>query len=148
MSATRGQKVQSGMPWGLRKSAEQANRLTTESAGYSRLRWRISSPLEKGRGRVRGGVDELSVDLVNGDETFPPPALSPRRGRTMRRAGAKPVGLDSSRRGMRCSLSQREGQGEGERDAANQDGRANSASSTRPAPCVRVGYHRGRKACR
>src|SRR6266851_6223215 len=48
----------------------------------------------------------------------PPSPLG--RGRIVRRACANPERLDSSRRGMRCSLSQREGQGEGEGDAANQ----------------------------
>src|SRR6266571_8357177 len=42
----------------------------------------------------------------------------------------------------------RERQGEGERDAANQNGRTNFASSTRPAPRVRVGDHIERRACR
>jgi len=41
-----------------------------------------------------------------------------------------------------------EGQGEGERDAANQHGRTNFASSTRPAPRLRVGNHVERKGCR
>src|SRR5437899_12923141 len=38
----------------------------------------------------------------------PTPALSPRRGRTVRGAFANPERLDSSPRGMRCSLSLRE----------------------------------------
>src|SRR5258708_17623631 len=42
------------------------------------------------------------------------PALSPRRGRIVRRALANPERLDSTQCGMRCSLSLREGQGEGE----------------------------------
>src|SRR6266702_7499891 len=41
-----------------------------------------------------------------------------------------------------------EGQGEGERDGANQNDRTNLASSTRPSPRVKVGYHIGPKACR
>src|SRR5258708_32017654 len=41
-----------------------------------------------------------------------------------------------------------EGEGEGERDAAYQNGRTNFASSTRPAPSVKVGFHIGRRACR
>ena len=39
-------------------------------------------------------------------------------------------------------------QGEGERDAANRNGRTDFVSSTRPARRVRVGYHIERRACR
>ncbi len=50
------------------------------------------------------------------EERFFPltPALSPRRGRIARRAFDNPVRLDSSQRGMRCSLSLRERHCEGE----------------------------------
>ncbi len=56
------------------------------------------------------------VDLIGSSQArwfvgrfFPlTPALSPRRGRTVRCAFANPARLDSSRRGMRCSLSLRE----------------------------------------
>jgi hypothetical protein len=44
------------------------------------------------------------------------PALSPRRGRTVRGAFANPERLDSSPRGMRCSLREREGGALGRRD--------------------------------
>jgi hypothetical protein len=49
--------------------------------------------------------------------------------------------------GRQFPLPAGEGQGEGERDAANQNGRRNFASSTRKPPRVRVGYHFERKAC-
>ncbi len=39
-------------------------------------------------------------------------------------------------------------QGEGERDAANRNGRTDFVGSTRPARRVRVGYHFERRACR
>src|SRR5207245_11677915 len=41
-----------------------------------------------------------------------------------------------------------ESEGEGERDAANRNGRTNFAGSTRPARRVRVGYDIERRACR
>src|SRR2546427_2023110 len=44
------------------------------------------------------------------------PTLSPRRGRTLRCAFANPERLDSSPRGMRCSLREREGGALGRRD--------------------------------
>src|SRR5260370_1494223 len=53
-------------------SANERLSLTDESAGNTTLRWRIPSPLGKGRDRVRGGVEGLRMDLVNGHETFPP----------------------------------------------------------------------------
>src|SRR5713226_6825227 len=91
-------------------------------------------PSPRGRARVRGkavcncqglgalpGVElcfpSLSVvDFIGSSQArwfarrfFPlTPALSPRRGRTVRRAFANPERFDSSQRGMRCSLSLRE----------------------------------------
>src|SRR5713226_182361 len=50
--------------------------------------------------------------------------------------------------GRQFPLPAGEGQVEGERDAANQNGRKNFASSTRTQLRVRVGYHIERKACR
>src|SRR5258708_10601671 len=61
---------------------------------------------------------------------------------------ARASAFDSPRSGGRFSLSPREGKGEGERDAANQNGRTNFAGSVRPAPRLRVDNHIECKACR
>ena len=50
--------------------------------------------------------------------------------------------------GCQFPLPAGEGQGEGERDAADQNGRTNFASSPRPAPRVRVDDNMEPKACR
>src|SRR6266481_1228472 len=50
--------------------------------------------------------------------------------------------------GRQFPLPAGEGQGEGERNAANQNSRKNFASSTRTPLRFRVGYHIERKACR
>src|SRR6266851_6185055 len=50
--------------------------------------------------------------------------------------------------GCQFPLPEGEGKGEGERGAANQNGRTNYASSTRPAPRLRVDNHIERRACR
>src|SRR5713226_10570436 len=50
--------------------------------------------------------------------------------------------------GCQFPLPAGEGQGEGERDAANQNARTNFASSTRPASRAKAGYHLEPKACR
>ncbi len=50
--------------------------------------------------------------------------------------------------GCKFPLPAGEGQGEGERDVSNQNGRTNFASLTRPGRRVCVGYHIERKACR
>src|SRR2546426_858174 len=56
---------------------------------------------------------------------------------------------DSSQRGVRCSLSLRErARVRGNETQPSQDGRTNVASSTRPDPRLRVGYHFERRACR
>src|SRR6266571_5295533 len=50
--------------------------------------------------------------------------------------------------GCQFPLPAGEGQGEGERDVRNQNGRTNFASLTRPGRRVYVAYHIERKACR
>src|SRR6266849_3038802 len=92
------------------------------------------------RGRQRSGVPSV-------------PTPSPRP--LPRGEGEWPAALRQSRaprlvaaRDAAFPLPAGEGQGEGERDAANQNSRKNFASSTRPGLRVRVGYHIERKACR
>src|SRR5258708_764314 len=84
-------------------------------------------------------VAEFPISWLNPRRGPPTPALSARRGRIARRAGADPERLDSSQRGMRVRSPCGEGQGEGEEDAAHQNGRKNSAGSARPARRVKVG---------
>src|SRR5437899_7405261 len=62
------------------------------------------------RDRVRGGVEALNMDLVYGRrDCSPSPQPSPLgRGRIARRAFANPERVDSSQRGVWCSLSRRE----------------------------------------
>src|SRR6266849_6002524 len=75
---------------------------------------------------------------------FLPPHPSPlpeeRENRTPRLPQSRAAGLVAARDAV-FPLPAGEGQGEGERDVANQSGRTIFASSTRPAQRVRVGYH-------
>src|SRR5712692_8106490 len=68
--------------------------------------------------RRKRGRRARSIPLIQCQCT---PALSPRRGGIVRCAFANPERLDSAQRGMRCPLSLREGQGEGERDVHRGD---------------------------
>src|SRR5438445_4639977 len=102
-------------------------------------------------GEGQGGVEALSMDLVHGSvATFPPhagPLPWGRENRPPRFRQSKAPRLVAAR-GAVFPLPAGEGQGEGERDPANPNGRTNFASSTRPDPRLRVGYHIERRACR
>jgi hypothetical protein len=103
-------------------------------------------------------------------ERSPSPLPSPPgRGRIARRSVANPTALGragvaafnreaqgasgsdvrpKNDAGCQFPLPAGEGQGEGERDAANQNGRTSFAGSARPTPRLKVDYHVGLKACR
>jgi len=62
--------------------------------------------------------------------------------------GSRNDALPKKDAGCQFPLPAGEGQGEGERDVSNQNGRTNFASLTRPGRRVCVAYHIERKACR
>src|SRR6266571_1582730 len=123
---------------------------THEIARWPTLRDEFPLPAERGEGQGEGCLENTRSFSGNVFKAFPlTPALSlgERENLPPRFRQSRASRFVAARDAV-FPLPAGEGQGEGERDGANQNDRTNLASSTRPSPRVKVGYHIGPKACR
>jgi hypothetical protein len=134
---------------------------------------RIASPSPFTLQRLARRPQQAAAPFIRTDEvaerSASPLPSPPGRGRMARRSVANPTALGragvaafhreaqgasgsdvrpKNDAGCQFPLPAGEGQGEGERDAANQNGRTSFAGSARPTPRLKVDCHVGIKACR